>query len=275
MLDVELIRREFERDGVVLVRGLFDGSFVSELAQDFDRIIDQLRSSGEDVNARWDSAVSHADGAGTEILHTHQVHRYSALWVRALTDPNFVAAATAILGPDVVLHHTKLFLKPPETGSPFPLHQDWRYFPTEHDSMIAAVIHVSDATEDMGCVRTVPGSHHIGPQASTSGRTVWDDPDEFAAFTREHPIEDATLHPARAGDVLFFHSFTVHGSGPNRSQRPRKTVLAQLFSGADRLDPISDHPVDGLVLAGRNHHASRQSVTKASASEYSASGSQD
>ena len=52
--------------------------------------------------------------------------------------------------------------KAPESGSPFPLHQDWSYFLTRRDSMIAAVIHVSEATDEMGCLRVVPGSHRLG-----------------------------------------------------------------------------------------------------------------
>ena len=127
--------------------------------------------------------------------------------------------------------------------------------------MIAAVIHLSPATVDMGCLRAVPGSHRIGRRPSTSGRTIWDDPDEFAAFSARYPLEEATPFEAEPGDVLFFSYLTVHGSGPNRSSDPRRTVLTQLFSGRDRLDPSSEHPVSGLVLRGRNHHATRNSVS--------------
>lgn len=261
---------EFDRDGSAMVQGLFDTETISALEADFDHIVRQLRSGTEAANARWDSAVSHADGAGTELVHTHQVQRFSATWLRALLHPGFLAAAKAILGPDVVLHHTKLFLKPPGIGAPFPMHQDWRYFPTVNDSMIAAIIHLTPATEIMGCLRTAPGSHRLGRRSSTSGRALWDDPDEFAAFTEEFPLDTARSHAANAGDVLFLHNCTVHGSGPNRSTAPRKTVLVQLHAGSDRLDPISEHPIDGLVLAGRNHHATRYSVTERSAADAAA-----
>ena len=39
------------------------------------------------------------------------------------------------------------------------MHQDWQYFPSVKDSMIAAIIYVSEATDEMGCVRVYPGSH--------------------------------------------------------------------------------------------------------------------
>jgi len=39
--------------------------------------------------------------------------------------------------------------------------QDWTYFPTTQDSMIAGSIHVSDADDRRGCLRVYPGSHRL------------------------------------------------------------------------------------------------------------------
>jgi hypothetical protein len=64
----------------------------------------------------------------------------SARWLHALQDEKFLGFAQSMIGPDVVLHHTKLFQKPPRHGAPFPVHQDWSYFPTQNDSMVAATI---------------------------------------------------------------------------------------------------------------------------------------
>jgi ectoine hydroxylase-related dioxygenase (phytanoyl-CoA dioxygenase family) len=41
----------------------------------------------------------------------------------------------------------------------------------------------------------------------------------------------------RAGDVTIHHCLTLHGSDPNRSSRPRKTIVTHLFSGDCRLVP--------------------------------------
>ena len=112
----------------------------------------------------------------------------------------------------------------------------------------------------MGCIRAYPGSHAIGRAPSTSGRVEWDDPERYRAFIDGYPIEQATAYEASPGDVLFFTYFTVHGSGPNRSDQTRKTVLVQLHSGDDRLEDVSNHTVSGLVLRGRNRRATRRSV---------------
>ena len=96
------------------------------------------------------------------VLHTHNVQTARRGGYGHSSIPRFLDVAEAILGPDIVLHHTKLFQKPRGAGSPFPVHQDWRYFPTSDDQMIAAIIHVTSATAEMGCVSAFPGSHRLG-----------------------------------------------------------------------------------------------------------------
>ena len=188
--------------------------------------------------------------ASTVILHTHNVQRFSAAWLHALLDDGFLDVVEAILGPDIVLHHTKLFQKPPEKGSPFPVHQDWGYFPTEKDTMIAGVIHVSEATDEMGCLRVYPGSHRLGRVHGTQGQ-------QESEFLAKYPLEKATPLEARAGDAVFFHYFTLHGSMPNRSKKVRKTVLGQFYAGNDCVEAGNIHPDEHLVLRGWNHRATR------------------
>ena len=141
------------------------------------------------------------------------------------------------------------------------MHQDWRYFPTSGDQMIAAVIHVSPATAEMGCVSAYPGSHRLGRLPSSSGQSMFDKADEYHRFADRHPLSGATVYEAEPGDVLLFSALTIHGSGPNLSSTTRKTVLVQLYSGSAKLED-SDHPVVGLVLRGWNHFATRESVAR-------------
>ena len=262
-MDATRIRAAFDRDGVYMARGVFDRTTVHQLESDFDRIVTQLASSTEDIDATWATADRRGDQIQV-VLHTHNVQNYSPRWLRALLDPRFLDVAEAILGPDIVLHHTKLFQKPRGAGSPFPMHQDWRYFPTSDDQMIAAIIHVSPATAEMGCVSAYPGSHRLGRLPSTSGQSRFDDADEYRQFADRYPLAGATVYEAEPGDVLLFSALTIHGSGPNLSSTTRKTVLVQLYSGRAELED-SDHPVVGLVLRGWNHRATRESVAPAAA----------
>ncbi len=251
------INDRFSADGVLRVRGVFSTSEVAALEEDFDRIVAQISASGECIDATWDGGqTAGITKPGDRILHTHNVQKYSRRWMDAFLAPNFLDVVEAILGPDIVLHHSKLFQKPPEKGSPFPMHQDWPYFPTARDTMIAGIIHVSEATDEMGCLRVYPGSHRLGRVGGADGRR----PNETLA---RYPIDRAQTVEAKPGDVVFFHYFTLHGSMPNRSKMTRKTVLCQMYAGTDRVEDGNSHPDERLVLRGWNSHISRIAAGKA------------
>jgi phytanoyl-CoA hydroxylase len=241
----------FQKNGYYHARGVFSKAEIGELETDFDRIVRQISASGEEVNARWGGAAMEKIAAeDSVVVHTHNVQIYSSAWTRALLHPGFLEAAQGILGPDVILHHTKLFQKPAEKGAPFPMHQDWSYFPTIKDTMMAGIIHVSEASDEMGCLRVYPGSHKLGRLQETNGQAD-------AEVLKDYPLEKAMVVAAEPGDVLFFHYCTLHGSMPNRSSKTRKTVLVQMHSGDDAVEEGNGHPNARIALAGWNYAAKR------------------
>jgi ectoine hydroxylase-related dioxygenase (phytanoyl-CoA dioxygenase family) len=253
---MESIAATFAEQGYYIAKGVYSPDEVRELEADFDRIVQQITTSGEQVNARWGGPeMERMNTAALKVLHTHNVQQYSAVWLRALLQSRFLEAAKGILGPDVVLHHSKLFQKPSEEGAPFPMHQDWTYFPTVNDTMMAGIIHVSEATDEMGCLRVYPGTHKLGKVEGTSGQNE-------SELLAKYPLDKALPLEAEPGDVVFFHYFTIHGSMPNRSPKTRKTVLVQLYAGSDRVVEGNTHPDEKLVLSGWNHHATRSSVNQ-------------
>ena len=244
----------FNNNGFYVARGLFDEKRVSILEKEFDRIIDQIKKSGEDINARWGSILTYGvEDPDSIVLHTHNAQGYSHEMLKMVQDKKLLDVTESIIGNDIILHHTKLFLKPPNIGSAFPLHQDWSYFPTRENSMVAAVIHLSEANEGMGRIRIVKESHRMGKVQDSDGHS------KIEEIHEKHDLSSATPITARAGDVLFFHCCTLHGSKANRSNQPRKTVLVQLYSGKDKTEK-SSHTNLQLTLRGWNYHASRTNL---------------
>ena len=143
-----------------------------------------------------------------------------------------------------------MLVKPPEKGAPFPMHQDYPYFPHARHSVTAASIHLDDATEENGCLRLIPGSHKLGPIAETGESNELD--------SAKYPIEEGVPVPGKAGDVLLFNYLTIHGSGVNASDRPRRNILFQYRDPADEPllgDDGRESHVDwgqGLMVAGVN-----------------------
>src|SRR5262245_11222654 len=154
----------YHSQGYVLVERMFTLEEAVALRQECNELAARL-SAERNIEATWGSARAVAEQAKTTaVLHCHDVQFYSAAFSRLIVDERLTGAAADIIGsPNVQLHHTKMFIKPPERGSPFPMHQDQPFFPHERHSMIAAIIHFDDAPLEKGCGRVVPGRHQLGP----------------------------------------------------------------------------------------------------------------
>ena len=246
---------QFNKKGYALEKGIFSIDEIKTLENEFDQIVTQLKESGENINARWGSDLTrHIEESDSEVIHTHNIQSYSSIMLNMIQNKILLNLVEFLIGPDIILHHTKLFCKPPKRGSAFPLHQDWSYFPTQKNSMIAAMVHLSESTEDMGCFRVVPESHKLGKIKNSDGHSYVTEIHDYYSLETASPIE------AERGDILFFHCCTIHGSMPNTSDHSRKTILIQLYSGKDTIVDGNQHTNVQLVLRGWNYHAARESI---------------
>lgn len=228
-------RASYAENGYLLVRGLIPPDEAAALRAE----VHAIAARQGPTNATWASVAA----GGTQLEHSHDVQFRSAAFTRMLSDPRLVAVFTGLIGPNVQLHHNKMFIKPPEKGSPFPMHQDYGYFPHRGTSMTAAILHLDDAPDAKGCVRVYPGSHKLGPLPAIGDDRHVDE----AAF----PLAGATPVEAAAGDLLVFNFLTVHGSGLNVSDAARTTWLVQVRDPED--EPLTDQHRSrgqGMMLAG-------------------------
>jgi hypothetical protein len=241
MLTTEQIQF-YETNGYLVAGDIFTPGELDRMEAAYDDILKQRQSKGADVGALWGGNWQKKYPEQKQLLHTHDLQAYSSEWSRVLLHDRFTESIADLMGPNVQLHHTKMFLKPPRFGGAFPMHQDYHYFPHEKDSMMAVVIHLSDSTEEMGCIRVVPGSHKLGVLETFEAKYL--NPEEY-------PAEEATPAVASRGDVLFFSYLTIHGSGMNTSDNIRKTVLIQVRDPADPpLQDVHRSHSQGLMMRG-------------------------
>lgn len=243
----------YKENGYLLVKGLFTRDEAATFERETHALLDRI--SAED--ATWQSASDVAMGQKTSLQHCHNVQFYSAAFAKLLVDERLTEPASQIIGsPNVQLHHNKAFVKPPAKGSPFPMHQDYPFFPHEKHSMIAAVVHFSDAPLERGCICVVPGSHRQGP-IEHQPEGSWHLPLD------KYPVDAATPCEAEAGDVLFFSYLTIHGSAINGSDQARTTLLIQMRDPEDK--PVVDthrSRGQGMMLRGIDPSSERQPSTQ-------------
>lgn len=236
----------YRENGYLLVKSLLSRAEAERYRQEVSDLITRLNRP--DGGSAWEGARElMGDGHRPELRHCHDVQFYSAAFSGLLVDERITGVAADLMGtPNVQLHHCKAFVKPPERGTPFPLHQDYPFFPHERDSVGAVILHLDDAPEEKGCVRIVPGSHRRGPlEHERSGG-------DFHLPFADWPLESSVVCEAEPGDALFFGYLTVHGSGVNVSSADRTTLLVQYRDPEDRptVDSHTGSLGQGMMLRG-------------------------
>ena len=152
--------------------------------------------------------------------------------------PTIADVVTAIVGADITLWSTVLFVKEPDSAAFVSWHQDAFYMGLDPDDFVTAWIALTPSTRQTGCVSVIPGSHS----------RVHEHQDTFGAdniLTRGQSVAEVDATKAvhlelQPGQMSLHHPWLIHGSQPNRSSQRRIGVAMQSYLGA------RVHPVRGI-----------------------------
>ncbi len=198
--------------------------------------------------------------------HLHAEHRNNAhLAFPFLHDlavhERIVDAAASLVGPDISLWSTVLFIKEPDSAAFVSWHQDAFYMGLEPDNFVTAWLALSASTRESGCVSVIPGTHRRRAEHAdtfgennilTRGQTVTDVDEDTAV--------DLVLQP---GQMSLHHPWLVHGSQPNRTDRRRVGIAMQSYLGGDVRPVRGEHHV--LPIRGEVPHPSFTTVNSPTA----------
>jgi ectoine hydroxylase-related dioxygenase (phytanoyl-CoA dioxygenase family) len=214
----------FHENGYVRIPQVFAPEEVQTLSDELDRVMQDWAKTNMGWTGPWRQVYLSADIEKRSLLtHANDFHIHSAAWGRAVFHPRLVEAMSSLLGPEVEMHHTTLHCKPPETGMPFPMHQDSPFYQHEGFGFVDAIIHLDTTTSENGCLKFLPGSHRQGHLEH-----ILRMPDGTGCSphlpTDRYRLAEAVACPAEAGDVVAFSIYTIHGSDINRTDRWRRLV---------------------------------------------------
>lgn len=119
---------------------------------------------------------------------------------------------------------TRVFFKPPRTGSVVPWHQDAAFQPPERQGKLSLNIWVplDDAAVENGCLHFVVGSHRGAIQPH---RPYPRDPSGLTLETTPGADQEIVACPVNVGDASAHHCRTLHQSAANLSDRPRRALV--------------------------------------------------
>ena len=150
----------------------------------------------------------------------YNAHLISPLLDEVTHNPKILNAVESLIGENILVCGTTLFIKNPNEKGFVSYHQDAKYIGLEPLNWVTAWVAITNSNEHNGCMRMWAGSHKDNLKQHdqkfnegnllTRGQTV-----------KDVPKEETTPLILTAGQMSLHHPTVVHGSDLNRSNDRR------------------------------------------------------
>jgi ectoine hydroxylase-related dioxygenase (phytanoyl-CoA dioxygenase family) len=210
---------------------------IDRLAAIYDDLF--KRRAGRETGDQFDLAGTDEEGKEEALPQILGPSRYAPELTQGLLFANAQALAKQLLGEEAAFGGDHAIFKPAGTGAPTPWHQDEAYWDEalKYNSL-SIWIPLQEATVENGCMQFIPGSHKWEVQTHHS---IGNDP-RIHGLEIEMEIDQskAVSCPLPPGGATFHDSRTLHYTGANQTQTPRRAYILGFGTAAVKLDQPRD-----------------------------------
>ena len=205
--------KQYEDDGFVSPIDIFSKNKANEIRNEIE-IIEETIPGELDKSGRYNA------------------HLISPLLDEVTHNPKILDAVQSIIGKNILVCGTTLFIKNPKEKGFVSYHQDAKYIGLKPYNWVTAWVAITDSNEHNGCMRMWPGSHKDNLKEHdqmfdegnllTRGQTV-----------NHVPIDKTIPLILKAGQMSLHHPTVVHGSDLNKSNDRRIGFVIQSYIATD------------------------------------------
>ncbi len=184
----------------------------------------EVRKEIEYIEKKWPNEL--------EGLGRNYVHLISPVFDKICHNSKILDAVESIIGKDILICGTTLFIKNAYERGYVSFHQDAKYIGLQPHNWVTAWIAITDSNEENGCMRMWSGTHKDKIKFHnqkfdknnllTRGQTV-----------ENVPLEKTTPVILKSGQMSLHHPTIVHGSDLNKSSDRRIGFVIQSYIGTN------------------------------------------
>ena len=206
-------KKKYEEDGYVAPLNVLSNSEALE-----------IRKEIEFIEKKWPNELN---GLGR-----NYVHLISPVFDKICHNSKILDAVESIIGKNILICGTTLFIKNAYERGYVSFHQDAKYIGLQPHNWVTAWIAITDSNEENGCMRMWSGTHKDKIKFHnqkfdknnllTRGQTV-----------ENVPLEKTTPVILKSGQMSLHHPTIVHGSDLNKSSDRRIGFVIQSYIGTN------------------------------------------
>ena len=178
-------------------------------------------------------------------------HTKDSYWLELCRHPGLLDAVEAILGPNLILVYSSMFIKPADNVElSVGWHQDNTYWPSVNGTdVVTAWLAIDHADAANSAMQVIPGSHRGYLERETVASEENEMLNKKIELSPEIEATAVTLE-MKAGSLSIHDSFIVHGSNRNRSGRRRAGYTIRYCSTDTAWVDLERHPIPVYLVRG-------------------------
>ena len=187
---------------------------------------DEVKEEIEFIEKKWPKEL--------EGLGRNYVHLISPMFDKVVHNSKILDTVESIIGKNILVAGTTLFIKDPDKIGFVSFHQDAKYIGFEPYNWVTAWLAITDSNEENGCMRMWTSTHkdelkiHEEKFNNNQGNLL----------TRGQTIDNVPIEKTepvflKAGQMSLHHPRIAHGSGINKSNKRRIGFVIQSYIGTN------------------------------------------
>ena len=224
--DLGSLADDFDRDGYVALRPLFDAAKMAEISAELDRYIAEVMPTMPVEEVYFENREDRSTLKQMQKLSVYDAYFRDLMETSVIRD-----IASAVMGEPAVPQNLQYFNKPAGIGQPTPPHQDGYYFHLSPCKAVTGWLALEKVDEENGCIHYVRGSHKAGGFRPHGRSNVLGFSQGLTDFGTDEDKANTVAFPGDAGTFLMHDAHIIHWAGPNRSPTRSRRALGFVYFG--------------------------------------------
>lgn len=215
-MDLQALKRDFDENGYLHIKGFMDVAEVETWAAEWDRFVKEVVPTLPRNRAMFEDYDD-----PTTLKQVDTVEKFDPAFKSLLLDARFIELSGVLLEDTIIPDHIEAFIKAPQRGTPTPAHQDGYYFGLTPNEALTVWMPIGDIAANAGALCYIKGSHHGGIHPHGASGVL--------GFSQGIQVDYQSLGEevvcvVEKGDILVHHSRTIHYAAGNQSNQWRRSL---------------------------------------------------